>query len=617
MLRVTAREPARPQAAPGPVRPRRSCSASPSSSGTLILTDTLSRRSTTCSRPPTRHRRRRPRARLPSRPRHRWRRPGAVPAACSGQPSSTRSREVDGVARGRGRRHRCAQIVEPDGEVLEHRWGARPSACAWFERLRTEPLAAHRRAAPTAGRRGRASTDAPPMTPSYAVGDRITVLTQAGGREMPSVSRHLRLRRQRQPGRRDAHACSTPATAQDVLGAADGSFTGDHVAAATAVSATPQLRDRVAAVLPARLRGDDRRSASGCRLGALSRTSWRSSASSCWSSPASRCSSAPSSSSTPSRCWWRSAPASSRCCARSARAARQVTRSVLLEAVVSALLGSMLGLGLGVLLSPRRCEALFGLFGPSLTAASSSHASTVDRGPTLVGVVVTVARGLLPARRASPDRRRSRRCATTTRLPERRCAGAPSSGAAVARRCGIAAWRPVCSRDARHPAGSGSGRCSVVLGVAMLSPVAGRPVVPAVGAVLPRIWGTTGPARRGRTRLRNPRRTAATASALMVGLALVGAVTHPRRPSTQERRTTRSTAAPCGRLHRDTTAFAPFPGAVADAIAQGRRRRRRDAASGSAQRRSTARRPSSQGVDADTRRPHPAARRGRRRHRRR
>ena len=62
------------------------------------------------------------------------------------------------------------------------------------------------------------------------------------------------------------------------------------------------------------------------------------------------------------------------------------------------------------------------------------------------------------------------------------------------------------------------------LGVATLSPVLARPVVRVLGRVLPRLTGARGQLARENA-VRNPRRTAATASALMIGVALVGGIT--------------------------------------------------------------------------------------------
>jgi putative ABC transport system permease protein len=68
----------------------------------------------------------------------------------------------------------------------------------------------------------------------------------------------------------------------------------------------------------------------------------------------------------------------------------------------------------------------------------------------------------------------------------------------------------------------GLGGLALVLAAIALSPVLARPFARSVGAVLPRLWSTVGHLARENAQ-RNPRRTAATASALMVGLALVSA----------------------------------------------------------------------------------------------
>jgi putative ABC transport system permease protein len=68
----------------------------------------------------------------------------------------------------------------------------------------------------------------------------------------------------------------------------------------------------------------------------------------------------------------------------------------------------------------------------------------------------------------------------------------------------------------------GLGALTLVLATVTLSPVLAGPFLRTVGAVLPRVWGRTGHLARENA-VRNPRRTAATASALMIGLALVSA----------------------------------------------------------------------------------------------
>ena len=59
-----------------------------------------------------------------------------------------------------------------------------------------------------------------------------------------------------------------------------------------------------------------------------------------------------------------------------------------------------------------------------------------------------------------------------------------------------------------------------LLGAAAASPVIGRPFLATMSVRVLRVFGTVGRLA-GENALRNPRRTAATASALMIGLALV------------------------------------------------------------------------------------------------
>jgi putative ABC transport system permease protein len=137
----------------------------------------------------------------------------------------------------------------------------------------------------------------------------------------------------------------------------------------------------------------------------------------------------------------------------------------------------------------------------------------------LTGVVVTVVSAVAPARRAThippvaalrddvslPESSLRRRALVGTTML---AAGIAAMVAGLAGDAGIL-W-------------VGLGALGIFLGVAMLSPFLSRPVVGGVGSLLPRVWGSIGRLARENAR-RNPRRTAATASALMIGLALVSA----------------------------------------------------------------------------------------------
>jgi putative ABC transport system permease protein len=200
----------------------------------------------------------------------------------------------------------------------------------------------------------------------------------------------------------------------------------------------------------------------------------------------------------------------------------QVTRSVLLEALVLGLLGSAVGLGAGFGIASA-LRALFGRFGLTLDGSLVLDAATVGWS-FAVGVVVTLLAAYLPARRAARTppvaAMRDDHVAVEKSLGRRTVAGAALAVLGTAAL--VAGGLTDDGSDAASLVGLGS--VALVLAAIALSPVLARPFVRVVGAVLPRIWGTTGHLARENA-LRNPRRTAATASALMVGLALVSAFT--------------------------------------------------------------------------------------------
>jgi putative ABC transport system permease protein len=198
----------------------------------------------------------------------------------------------------------------------------------------------------------------------------------------------------------------------------------------------------------------------------------------------------------------------------------QVLRSVLVEAVVVGLLAATLGMaaGLGVAVLLRAVmEAQSGLRFPDagLTLPGSAVVASY-----LVGVMVTVVAALLPALRASRVAPMSalRDAATPDRpLTALTVAGAvPALLGVVA--VGVALFGDL--GDATLPALLG-GVLLAFIGVAMLTPAIGRPAVAALGRAL--AWSTPGELGR-RNAARNPRRTAITAAALMVGIALVTGV---------------------------------------------------------------------------------------------
>ena len=197
---------------------------------------------------------------------------------------------------------------------------------------------------------------------------------------------------------------------------------------------------------------------------------------------------------------------------------RQVNVSVITEAVAVGLVGSTAGMAAGYLLA-LGLRALFGAFGLDLSRAQLLvHPRTVLASYG-VGLLVTLVAAYLPARRAAavPPVAALR---DDVALPEsslrRRVVG---GSALVVLGAGAMAGGFRAHRDTGLLL-IGTGMLGILVGVALLSPWLGRPVTRGFELAYRRLFGTVG-VLAAQNSLRNPRRTAATASALMVGLTLV------------------------------------------------------------------------------------------------
>ena len=197
---------------------------------------------------------------------------------------------------------------------------------------------------------------------------------------------------------------------------------------------------------------------------------------------------------------------------------RQVNRTVLLEAVAVGLVGSTVGLGVGYLLA-LGLRWLFGVFGLDLSRADFPLTWAAVFWSYVVGVGVTAVAALLPARRAAriapmaalrddvamPESSLRRRVLIGAVLV---LAGAGGMAAGLA---GEGRWALI---------GIGVGILLVLVGVFLMSAFLGQPVLHLFGAVYRRVFGMVGQLA-AQNALRNPRRTGATASALMIGLSLM------------------------------------------------------------------------------------------------
>jgi len=198
----------------------------------------------------------------------------------------------------------------------------------------------------------------------------------------------------------------------------------------------------------------------------------------------------------------------------------QVLRSVVAEAVVVGLVASLVGVGLGVLVAVG-LQALLQAFGIDLPATGTRILPRTVIVSLVVGEVVTVLSAVVPARRAS-------RISPMAALR----ADQTEEGGSLRRRSvvgvlvtagGVAALASALIADVGGIGVVGLGAALVFVGVALVAPLAARPLARAIGAPLPRLAGTSGKLGR-QNAMRNPRRTAATAAALTVGLGLVGCV---------------------------------------------------------------------------------------------
>jgi putative ABC transport system permease protein len=199
---------------------------------------------------------------------------------------------------------------------------------------------------------------------------------------------------------------------------------------------------------------------------------------------------------------------------------RQVTWSVILEAGVVGLIASITGLAAGIGVAAALQKLLTGM-GLDVPADGVVLTRTAVIASLVAGLGVTVASAILPARRAAkvPPIAAMREVAQDRSANSRRRV---AIGVAVT---GLGA--AVMSAGLFGGAGVtmvGLGAPIVFIGVAVLGPVLARPLSRVIGAPLARLRGVPG-AIAQQNAMRNPKRTSATAAALMIGVALVGLVT--------------------------------------------------------------------------------------------
>jgi putative ABC transport system permease protein len=201
---------------------------------------------------------------------------------------------------------------------------------------------------------------------------------------------------------------------------------------------------------------------------------------------------------------------------------RQVLISIVIEALVMGVLASVTGLFLGLGLA-KGLFKLFDSFGFTLPNSGIVFGTSTIVVALAAGIIVTLVASLRPAIRATrvPPIAAVREGAT---LPVSRFHRFRTLGAAVTTALGFASlayglFAPHLATKALL-AYMGIGALLIFIGVAMLSERAIGPLAWALGWPTTLIGGASGALARDNAR-RNPQRTASTAAALMIGLALV------------------------------------------------------------------------------------------------
>jgi putative ABC transport system permease protein len=201
---------------------------------------------------------------------------------------------------------------------------------------------------------------------------------------------------------------------------------------------------------------------------------------------------------------------------------RQVMWSVVIEAFVIGVLGSLVGLFLGLVLA-KVLNALFVAFGIDLPHGSTVFATRTIVVSLLVGTIVTVLASVRPARRATrvPPIAAVREGSV---LPPSRFAKYSTVTGLVVLALGVVA-ACIGTLAGGIPTGPrllliGVSVLLLFFGVSMNAPKIVRPLASVIGKPAQAIGGAPGLLARDNA-TRNPARTASTASALMIGLALV------------------------------------------------------------------------------------------------
>jgi putative ABC transport system permease protein len=239
---------------------------------------------------------------------------------------------------------------------------------------------------------------------------------------------------------------------------------------------------------------------------------------------------------------------------------RQINASVLGEAFLTGLVGSIIGLAVGVALAAGLYSLLSAIGVDLPKSALQFEARTAIVG-LVVGTTVTVVSAILPALRAGriapAAGLRDDAVEADTSLRRRAIIGAAVLFAGV-----VVLAAGLFASAGLLAVGIGAG--VTFIGVAMLVPFIVKPMVAAIGRPIPSrsVTGHLGQ----ENAARNPRRTAATASALMIGIALVAAIATLGQSANASFNSIFDKAVKANYILNPTSFVSPVPPAAEDAV---------------------------------------------------
>jgi putative ABC transport system permease protein len=247
---------------------------------------------------------------------------------------------------------------------------------------------------------------------------------------------------------------------------------------------------------------------------------------------------------------------------------KQVFRSVLLEGFLTGLFAAIVGMFFGLLIA-KGLNALFKALGVDLPSAGTVFSSRTVVVSLLVGVGITMLATISPARRATrvAPIAAVREGAT---LPTGRLASHPITATAVLAVAALALAVGLIP-DGLSPGLVlllvGVGCLLLFIGVGLVASRLVRPLAASLGAPGERLAGTPGRlARENATR--NPARTARTAGALMIGLALVALVATLGASLKSTDRTALEDQVRSDYVVTSKNGFDPFTSGAGEALAQ-------------------------------------------------